>query len=120
LLLYDRDSSHNSNRKEPIIHRVVGIATIENNNVLVEGTLDCLTEDDILNYAKNEKDPKKEDSDKILLYITKGDNNEVSDQCGNIALPVTENQMLAKTFAKIPKIGYLKLCMLDPLHCLDD
>ena len=122
VVIYEKDSAHNSHRTEPIIHRIVGIATIENDNVLVEGTLGvCGTKEKILNYAKNNKDyVKKENSDKIILYITKGDNNEVTDQCGNIAFPVSENQLLAKTFVKIPKIGYLKLCMLDPFHCLDD
>jgi len=117
VVIYNRDSSHNSHRSEPIIHRVVGIATIENNNVLVEGTLDCLTKDDILNYAeRNKKNIKTENSGKIKLYITKGDNNDGSDQCREIAYPVTEDQMLAKTFVKIPKIGYLKLYMVDSIQ----
>lgn len=119
IVVYERSPLYNSRMKEPIIHRIVGIAAVENNNVEVEGTLDCWTKERILSYV-HENNIKTENSYKVILYITKGDHNGVSDQCGNIALPITENQLLAKTFVKIPKIGYLKLCMLDPFHCLDD
>ena len=124
VVIYSRDPEHNSHRSEPIIHRVIGIATIESKNVNVEGTLDdCWTKERILDYALDYAEKNKikiENSDKIILYITKGDNNRGSDQCENIAYPVTENQLLAKTFVKIPKIGYLKLCMLDPFNCLNE
>ena len=119
VVIYNRDPEHNSRLTEPIIHRIVGIATIEQNNVKVEGTLDCWTKEGILNHAEKNKINVK-NPDKTVFYITKGDHNPVSDQCGNIAFPVPENQLLAKTFARIPKIGYLKLCMFDPFNCLDE
>jgi hypothetical protein len=120
VVVYNRDPAHNSQRSEPIIHRVVGVVTIEDSNVAVEGTTDCWSKDKILGYAQsNSGYSGKGNPDKLVFYITKGDHNAVSDQCGNIAFPVSEEQLLAKTFIKIPKIGYLKLCMFDPLHCLD-
>jgi hypothetical protein len=44
------------------------------------------------------------------LYITKGDNNPATDQCGgNIALPVTDAQIKARGWIRLPYIGYVKL-----------
>jgi hypothetical protein len=108
VVIYERDSAHNPKNREPIIHRIIGIASIENNSVKVEGTLDCLSNDWVLNYAVKNK-IKPENSDNVKIYITKGDHNPVSDQCGNIAFPLTESQLLAKTFIMLPKVGYVTI-----------
>jgi len=115
VVIYERDQAHNHLRGEPIIHRIVGVATIEGNAIEVEGTLDCLSKDVLLTYA-SKNNIKNSDPGKIKLYITKGDNNDRSDQCGGIAYPITEDRLLAKTFLKIPKVGYVKLYMVDTIQ----
>ena len=123
VVIYNRDRLHKGN--EPIIHRVVGIVRIRNweiNNS--EGTLDCLTYDDFnriyIPYIKKcitgEYCPYRDfpKSGDFNFYITKGDNNMYSDQCGanrGIALPVTDRQLIARGFIRIPYIGWLKIAL---------
>jgi len=49
-------------------------------------------------------------SDSFRLYVTKGDNNRGTDQCGGI-LPVTDSQILARGWIRIPYLGWVKLVL---------
>jgi len=121
VIIYKRDKLHRNNAP-PIIHRVVGVVWIEEwkiNNI--DGTLDCLTVEDFENkyipYVKScvhgsscsYTDFPKTGS--FRFYITKGDNNPTSDQCVNIALPVTDTQLTARGWIVIPYVGWLKLAL---------
>lgn len=127
VVIYTRDKLHPGN--EPIIHRIVGIVEIRDFKVYNKtGTLDCMKEEDFENpyipYVRNciEKTefcpyptfPEKGD---FRFYITKGDNymtNKVTDQCGisgGISLPVTEKQLTARAWIRLPYVGYLKLLL---------
>lgn len=127
VVIYTRDKLHPGN--EPIIHRVVGIVEVKDWKVSNKiGTLDCLKEDDFENtyiqYVRNcaEKTgfcpyPKFPETGNFRFYTTKGDNymtNKVTDQCGmggGISLPVTEKQLTARGWIRLPYIGYLKLLL---------
>lgn len=105
VVIYERNIA-SASQQYPIIHRIVGVVTIENGVVEVEGTLDCLNKEDVLNYVKT--NIENSNKNKITVYITKGDNpvtNKVSDQCGGISFPVTEDKVISKASIKIPKIG---------------
>jgi len=125
VIIYERDRKHFGGG--PIIHRVVGIVHVRNWSVVsVEGTLDCFSEKDfqekfipIIKKCQEssifEKDlcpyfdyPTTPDFE---FFITKGDNNPSSDQCSPtpIALPVTNKQLLARGFLRIPYLGWIKL-----------
>jgi len=121
VVIYNRDSLHRGN--EPIIHRVVGVVNVADYSVSgIEGTLDCLTEEDFNEeYIKSIKDcqmgeecPYNEfpEGGNFRFYITKGDNNHGTDQCGpgnGIALPVPDSQLTARGWIRIPYLGWLKL-----------
>lgn len=107
---------------EPIIHRVVGIVDVRSGRVYnVTGTLDCYTKKDFeakfIPYIKNcqkgypgcpyRSFPSGGD---YRLYLTKGDNNQGTDQCGGI-LPVTDQQILARGWIRLPYLGWLKLIL---------
>lgn len=122
VVIYNRDKEHGGG--EPIIHRVVGIVKIKNFSVdSIEGTLDCLSKEDfdekyipfIINCINNKKEkcpynefPKDKD---FNFYITKGDNNRGTDQCGSIAYPVNQEQLSARGWIVLPYIGWLKLIL---------
>ncbi|HEX55355.1 MAG: hypothetical protein DRO94_03270 [Candidatus Altiarchaeales archaeon] len=123
VIIYRRDKLHPGN--EPIIHRVVGIVYVRDWDIEgIEGTLDCLSEDDFRNkfipYIRDCIDGKRcpyrefPKTGTFKFFITKGDNNPVSDQCGigtGIALPVNEEQLTARGWIRLPYIGWLKLLM---------
>lgn len=130
VIIYDRDKEHLYPRKEGIIHRVVGMIEIRNWSIYnYTGTLDCITnemiEEDIEHVkACNEnpeqciypKYPKKGD---FKFYITKGDHNSLTDQCG--LMPDTpmhlipETQVVTNGWILIPKIGYIKIWFNDAI-----
>jgi len=100
-----------NNRKEPILHRVVGIVHVKEWKISkIEGTLDCLDEEDfyetyipyIQNCISNSDEcpyPQYPQTGTFKFYITKGDNNRKSDQCPiqyAISLPVNEKQIIGK------------------------
>jgi len=121
VVIYNRDNLHRGN--EPIIHRVVGIVHVTDWKVSgTEGALDCLKPEEfdnnyirpIIECQQGERCPYNEipASGNFIFYITKGDNNHGSDQCGpgnGIALPVPESQLTARGWLRIPYIGWLKL-----------
>jgi len=140
VVVYDRDFEHYRSEPTPIIHRVVGIISVkewkfEN----YTGTLDCIDKSQIedairdvkmcqedANYNSNVFEIKgicqyknfpKEGNFKF--YITKGDNNPVSDQCGLMGNTLTsmrlipETQVITNAWILIPKVGYIKIWLND-------
>jgi len=87
----------------------------------VSGTLDCFTQKDfenkfipyVLNCQMGQPNCMYRTypvSDSFRLYVTKGDNNRGTDQCGGI-LPVTDSQILARGWIRIPYLGWVKLVL---------
>ncbi len=127
VVIYERDLAHGAG--EPIIHRIVGIIHVENWIVKsVDGTLsDCITAEDINSKfvpmvvdCQNKKTsctyksyPK---TGNFNFYVTKGDNNPGIDQCGSIAYPVNEEQLVARGWIRLPYIGWLKLLLNEILN----
>lgn len=104
VILYNRDKLYRGD--QPILHRVVGIVYIGEWKInKVDGTLDCLTEEDFyrryIPYVKNCQQEAQcpyrnfPEDEKFEFYITKGDNNLKSDQCVGL-LPVTNAQITGK------------------------
>lgn len=121
MIIFNRDKKTKGN--EPIIHRVVGIVRVKNWEIQeIKGTLDCKTkqnfEEEFIPYVKNCQKgterclygdfPKESEFE---FYITKGDNNEGTDQCTANMLPVTDAQVTARGWIRIPYIGWLKLLL---------
>lgn len=121
VIIFNRDKKTSGN--EPIIHRVVGIVRVKNWEIQeIKGTLDCKTkqnfEEEFIPYVKNCQKgterclygdfPKESEFE---FYITKGDNNEGTDQCTANMLPVTDAQVTARGWIRIPYIGWLKLLL---------
>lgn len=112
---------------EPIIHRVVGIVKVSSGNVSgVEGTLDCFRAEDFSSKYIPYVNACQEGSQNCQyrdypsganysFYITKGDNNQVSDQCRGgyyrSILPVTDAQVVARGFLRIPYVGWFKIVL---------
>lgn len=127
VVIYTRDKLHAGN--EPIIHRVVGIVDVRDFKLYNKtGTLDCLKEEDFegtyIPYVRNCNEKTGlcpystfPETGNFRFYMTKGDNyltNKVTDQCGTnggISLPVTEKQLTARGWIRLPYIGYLKLLL---------
>ena len=115
---------------EPLLHRVVGKIEIRNGSVAnISGALDCFTAQDFqtefVQYIKRcqeglplcpyEKFPKGNDYN---LYLTKGDNNAITDQCSALIVPpITDENVLAKAYLRIPLVGWLKI-FIEPLFNL--
>jgi hypothetical protein len=105
VILYDAGNRQSGNPL--IMHRVVGIVMVEEWAVVsVSGTLDCLTTEDYnTNIIPRMKDCYEGNKSCIYeyvtgkpsfrFYMTKGDNNRVSDQCAGI-LPVIDEQITGK------------------------
>ncbi|MEA3255685.1 MAG: S26 family signal peptidase [Candidatus Altiarchaeota archaeon] len=120
VIIFNRDKNTGN---EPIIHRVVGIVKVKDWRIqAVEGTLDCTTEQDFtdkyIRYVRECQEgtagcryrdyPK---GSEFEFYITKGDNNEGTDQCSASILPVTDAQVTARGWLRIPYVGWLKLVL---------
>ncbi len=121
VIIYKRDKVYRPDAP-PIIHRVVGIVRIKNGEIdSVEGTLECMDLEDFeTTYLQNIKNcnnggkcPYIEypNSPDFNFYVTKGDNNPRSDQCINIAYPVTDSQLTARGWIVIPYVGWLKIIL---------
>ena len=126
VVIYERDLDHLTfMTKDPIIHRVVGVAHVGNYKVVdVEGTLDCLSPPTLeptikmimecqtkKTYCPYTRYPNGGD---FNILITKGDNNEGSDQCNkklNIAYPVNEAQVTGCAYIRLPYLGWPKLLL---------
>lgn len=105
VIMYDRNKAH---RGDPIVSRVVGIVHVDEWRIgRVEGTLDCLSEGNFhggyITYIKNcikgmGKCPYQQfpSTGTFRFYITKGDGNWESDQCGASLPPVTGQQIRGK------------------------
>ncbi len=134
VVIYERDLAHlhQYSSTEPIIHRVVGVITVNNEEVVqTEGALVCLTDQTIKKTIQNIKVcreglegcpyTKYPDSGSYNIYVTKGDNNPSADQCGlngGIALPVNEAQLKARGWVRLPYIGWIKLLFNDILNLI--
>lgn len=120
VIIYVRDRRVSGS--EPIIHRIVGIVEVREGRVYdVSGTLDCYTQKDFeskfIPYVSNCQKGSPTcmyrsypQGESYRLYLTKGDNNRGSDQCGGI-LPVTDSQILARGWIRIPYLGWMKLIL---------
>ncbi len=121
VIIYKRDKQHMLGAP-PIIHRIVGVVKVKDWEVdSVEGVLDCLSVEEFngryIPYVRDCIDGGRclyqdfPESGDFNMYITKGDNNPRSDQCVNIALPVTDAQLTARGWITIPYLGWLKLIL---------
>jgi len=127
VIIYERDSEHYEPNSAPIIHRVVGIISVKDWKFEnYTGTLDCIDEEQIEDAIERVKMcnnglrciyknfPKEGN---FKFYITKGDNNPTTDQCG--LMPYTpmslipETQVITKAWILIPKVGYIKIWIND-------
>jgi hypothetical protein len=125
VVIYERDLDHQKLfGGDPIIHRVVGVIhVVDWNPRETEGTLDCITPKMmaenlyILKTCQSGGScsyPMYPESGTFKLFVTKGDNNEGSDQCSKrlrLGYLVNEAQITGRGFIRIPYIGYVKLLM---------
>ena len=124
VIIYERDREHTFHLNDPIIHRVVGIARVEDDVVTsTEGTLVCHTTQSLAPYADAVASCRTNpgrcpynsvpDTGTYNFYITKGDANRGTDQCPgtDIANPVTDAQVLGRGILRLPYIGWLKILM---------
>lgn len=99
-------------RKTPIIHRVVAKATrFENGSVEVrtQDGFDDVTEGSLREAAEAEL--RNEDSGSI--YLTKGDNNPICDQCPGSNRPIVRNKDIhGRKVLRLPYLGWVKLGLL--------
>ena len=112
---------------EPLLHRVVAKIEVRNGSIAnISGALDCFTRQDFrdesVQYIKRcqkglplcpyGRFPKGDDYN---LYLTKGDNNAITDQCSALIVPpITDENVLAKAYVRIPLVGWLKI-FIEPL-----
>ncbi|MBD3388118.1 MAG: hypothetical protein GF416_03640 [Candidatus Altiarchaeales archaeon] len=126
IIIYERDLDHRHfSSNDPIIHRVVGVVHVEGYEIgAVEGTLDCMNDQSMMRYVdmvracqdKNGECPytRYPKDGMFKLFITKGDNNEGSDQCSSrlkIAYPVNDAQVTGRALVRLPYVGWLKLIL---------
>lgn len=140
IIIYERDFEHYSSQSAPIIHRAIGIITIKDCKFEnYTGTLDCIKEEQIEEAIESVKICNEETTYNtntpvikgickyknfpkecnFKFYITKGDNNPISDQCGlmgdtRIAMQlIPETQVVTNAWILIPKVGYIKIWLND-------
>ncbi len=114
---------------EPIIHRVIGILDVNGTQVKTEGAVSysggmivtpcdsrsAYTLDEIRAIYTNPAIIKLFpgiSTDSYRLFITKGDNNAIEDQCKTaslISFPVHEELVQGRAKIDIPYLGYVKL-----------
>ena len=112
---------------EPLLHRVVAKIEIRNGSVAsISGALDCFTpqdfQDEFVQYIKRcqEGRPlcpygKFPSGNDYNMYLTKGDNNGITDQCNALIVPpITDENVIAKAYLRIPLLGWLKI-FIEPL-----
>jgi uncharacterized protein len=128
VIVYSKLSSQGS---EPIIHRVTGIVEVNDQSVRTKGAVKyaegkiktpCNTDngyglEELNNFYGQEGITKAYPNlrlDSYRLFITKGDNNEIEDQCKQsskplIFYPIHEELILGRAKLDIPYLGYVKL-----------
>lgn len=133
VIIYERDRLHDHfAQRDPIIHRVVGVINVYKGQVgKIEGTMDCVTIQDVKSRINDIKKcginpngcpyTRIPETEKYRLLVTKGDNNERSDQCSSIEISylVNEAQVLGRAQYRLPYIGWLKILlnwMLTPFR----
>jgi len=114
---------------EPIIHRVVGIVEIENKQLHTYGAVEYTNGNIVTPCSDNSAFSLPEigsiyttesiqnaypdmDLENFRMFITKGDNNVIEDQCKTsemIAFPLHEDLIIGKAKFDIPYLGYVKL-----------
>ena len=124
VIIFERDKKHlhSTGNTEPIIHRIVGVVEVEGGEaVRSAGALDCLKLSDFEVYldkvgacqaGRNCEYGKVPEGGDYNFYVTKGDNNPGTDQCGSrggIVYPVTDAQIKARGWIRLPYIGWVKL-----------
>jgi signal peptidase I len=126
VIIYERDFDHLTfATRDPIIHRVVGVAHVENYSIAAtEGTLDCQNPQMLSSYVERIRQcqlkvgycpyPRVPSTGSFDLFITKGDHNGGSDQCNqqlNIAYPVNDAQVTGRALLRLPYLGWPKLIL---------
>jgi signal peptidase I len=126
VIIYERDLDHlQFSTRDPIIHRVVGVAHVANYSFSgSEGTLDCFDAQKLRDnidmvracQTKTGHCPytRYPSSGDFRFFITKGDNNEGTDQCNkrlNISYPVTDAQVTGRALLRLPYLGWPKLLL---------
>jgi signal peptidase I len=113
---------------EPIIHRIVGIVEFKDRKIdSVLGSVEYVDEHILMPCGGEGYTPRDigtiyttstvqkyypdMDLENFRLFITKGDNNGVEDQCGSslIAYPIHEDLVQGRAKFDIPLLGYVKL-----------
>ena len=125
LFTYKRTPEQPGN--EPLLHRVVARIEVRSGAVAnISGALDCFTEQDFqsefVQYIKRcqEGRPlcpygKFPSGNDYNMYLTKGDNNGITDQCSALIVPpITDENVIAKAYMRIPLLGWLKI-FIEPL-----
>jgi signal peptidase I len=126
IIIFERDLDHLTFQStDPIIHRAVGVIHFKDHTpISYEGTLDCHNLSTMAGFGQmirscqegrqNCPYTRYPDGGDFKMYITKGDNNEGSDQCNtrmNIAHPVNEAQITGKALLRLPYLGWPKLLL---------
>jgi len=121
---------------EPIIHRIVGIVEIENGQLFTYGAVDYSNGQIVTACSSNSAYSLQEigaiystesiqnaypdmDLENFKLFITKGDNNVIEDQCKTsemISFPIHEDLIVGRAKATIPYLGYVKLGLVCGYH----
>ncbi|MFZ2454984.1 MAG: hypothetical protein WAX07_00685 [Candidatus Altiarchaeia archaeon] len=120
LFNYKKDPKQPGN--EPLLHRVVGEIEVRGGHVTgVSGALDCFTretfEDEFIKYVERCRSnwslcPYRNvpEGDDYEFYLTKGDNNKISDQCSALIVPpIIGENVMEKAYLRIPLAGWLKV-----------
>ncbi len=87
----------------PIIHRIV----LKSRRT--EETFDIQTWEDFDDIRESDMRGYHEDVDVENMYITKGDNNPVCDQCQGTGEIVLDQHIHGKKILRIPYLGWIKL-----------
>ncbi len=126
---------------EPVIHRVIGIAEINGSRVYTYGLLryeggkivtpcspqSAYSIEEIRNLYSTEAIKRfrpeiGKDLDDFRVFITKGDNNKIEDQCREVQMisyPIHEDLVVGRAKLDIPYVGYVKLGMVCLLNYVE-
>lgn len=96
-------------KPEPIIHRVVGKAEKTNGEIKIEvsNRLNKLSEEELRSLGEKHLSKSVKS-----IYITKGDNNGICDQCYGKNV-VKESEIYGKSILKIPLLGWVKILFIN-------
>lgn len=122
VILFRYKKSPDQPGNEPLLHRVVGKVEVRDGKAaVISGGLDCFTketfEDEFIKYVERCRSnwslcPYRDvpGGDDYVFYMTKGDNNKITDQCSALYVPpVTDENVVAKAYLRIPLAGWAKL-----------